>query len=101
MRIPHWETAGNVACGSDADSVGVVELPGAGAKGAPLREKNTFACELLDAVVAGVGNVNVAVGVDLDPVRPGKLAISKPVGTPLEDEGRRVLDGPCAGAEKD
>ena len=80
--------------------MGMVELAGGGAEGPPFGEEDAVAGELLDAVVARVGHVDVAVVVDLDPMGSRELTCARAEGAPLELEvGRRPSRPGPAGKE--
>ena len=82
-----------VGHGADAAGVGRdahrrVELPGRAARGAERAQQRAALVEDVDAVVAGVGHVDVAGRVDRDPAR---------VGEPARAPCRRSPSGPCTG----
>lgn len=64
----------------------VVDLPVAG--------------ELLDAVVTGVDHVDIAFGIDHDPVHSAELTVPAAERTPLQNELGRVATGPGLAREK-
>jgi hypothetical protein len=66
--------------------MGMVEPARTGPEGSPLDEEDTVARELLDAVVAGVDHVDVALGVDLD---PPCIPRNCPSPEPMEPHGRK------------
>src|SRR4051812_26295366 len=57
----------------DRDAIGKVELPFSIPKSAPLGDESAFLVELLDTVIAGVRNVNLAGSVDRNTPRRAQL----------------------------
>ena len=89
-----------MAFGVDRDARQGAELTGFAPSAPPLADEFAFGIELLDAVVVGVGNVEVADRGDGDAARVVELAIARARRAELADEfARRVelLDAVVAG----
>src|SRR5262249_34955814 len=83
----------DVAARIYGDVLGMIELPVPATSAAPRREEGPVAVELLDAVVAAIGNEDGAASVYRDPVGELELPVATPLAAPRRQEcpGARAL----------
>jgi hypothetical protein len=83
------------AVGANGDTLDVVELPGAGALAALLRQEDTRAGEALDAVIAGIGDIDRPIRGNGDALRWIELPVI------ITGDAPRVLEDTAGGEALD
>ena len=89
-----------VAAGVGGERDGAVELTGRDAETAPLAEEVAVTVEPLDAIVAGVGHIDLPGRREHDPLRRLELTVCIALGTPGGVEEERRVRAPARAARR-
>src|SRR5262249_17898656 len=91
----------DVSRGIHGQAVGALELAVAGAERSPFAKEGARGAEFLDAVVPGVGDVDVSGAVGVGAHRRRELRGRRPEDTPLENVARRGLGARAGGNQEE